>query len=249
MERALHIFTWFEKLPLSATPEERIIQFSQLVARAYALLAWFEGDGIRAQFWSWKDDKKQLRSLELQAILYKILLQNTREKLTDSQGQTPSREGIPQEQKANAITDYEKIPRKDRPTDRIENSHDPDVRTGNKSSTKRFTGDKCQHDGQALEMLVDRTIEIHDIKPLELTGDSHYGSISNRLAMQVKNIELRAPLPKTSNPTGLLPSDMFTYDEAICSVTCPAGNCTTTRHRTNQFGGFRFTFNVSVCKS
>jgi hypothetical protein len=268
LERTLHISTWFQKLPSSSTPEERVADFSQLVARAYALLTWFESDRIRTLFWTWEDSKTQLRSLELQAILYKILLQNTREKLAGSVGQEVTKEETSQDRTVVADTTYEKIPKKERPADRIENAHDPSVRSGNKSPTKRFTGDKCQvvqedgslviieiepipgneHDGQALEKMMETIIETHGIVPPELTGDSHYGSISNRLAMQEKHIELRAPVPKVTNPKGLLSMNEFTYDEESCSVMCPAGNVTTKRYREEKFGGFRFSFKLDVCK-
>lgn len=264
LKQTLNVSSWFKKLPASSTPEERGAQFSQLVARAYALLTWFESDGTHPFFWGWEDGKKQLRSLELQAILYKILLQNTRQKQAD-----PKEQGVSKDETSTANTAYEKIPKTERPADRIENAHDPDVRSGNKSPTKRFTGDKCQvvqednsqmivdiepipgneHDGQALERMVGKIIETHGIVPPEIVGDSHYGGASNRLAMQEKHLDLRAPIPNFVNTRGLLSNNVFTYDELSCSVTCPAGKSTTRRNRTEHPGGYRYIFKAAVCKS
>ncbi|CAK4848262.1 unnamed protein product, partial [Aphanomyces euteiches] len=264
LEKTLRVSSWFKRLPASLTPEQRIVAFSKLVARAYGLLTWLDSEAARPLFWKWEADKKQLRSLELQAILWTILQQNTRKNKTIPKEESPSKA---ENSDGDTPGDLEKIPRSERPLDRIENAHDPEMRSGNKTPTKRFFGDKIQvveedhshfilevqpipgneHDGQCLQEIVSRIIEIHEVTPIEMIGDSHYGSGSNRLALQENKITLIAPVPNFVNTRGLLSNNHFTYDEGKQNVTCPEGNTTSKRIRQKLLGGFQFKFASAVC--
>lgn len=68
---------WFVHLPSKASLEEKAAAMSILVIRAFTILGWFETDSTRSLFWLWKDPVQQLRSLELQAILYAYLSPTT----------------------------------------------------------------------------------------------------------------------------------------------------------------------------
>lgn len=255
VEQQLKISEWFKKLPKTATEEERFAAFSMLVARAYSLLAWFEGEAIRPGFWSWENKKQQLRSLELRAILYRILSENTEP--TDGSPDTPE-ENM-----------YQKIPRKKRPKKRIVNAHDPDVRLGFKSKSVCFEGDKiqvvqshqsglimemepipgCEHDGERVQEIIRRLNNIHGVKPSDLVGDSLYGTGANREGMLRDGITLHAPILPAPNPTKLLSSEHFTYDTEKMRVTCPEGQTTTkrTKHKTNN--GVDHTFPAQICNA
>jgi hypothetical protein len=273
MEKNLQVSAWFERLPASLTPEERLVAFSKLVARAYALLTWLDSEAIRPLFWQWDDDKKQLRSLELSDLVDPLAAKHPKKKKRIPKD-TKGYQRIPKEDNSSKAVnpdgttdDLEKIPRSERPLDRIENAHDPEMRSGNKTPTKRFFGDKIQvieeehshlilevrpipgneHDGHRLEEIVNRIIENHEFTPTEIVGDSHYGSGSNRVALQEKGITLRAPVPNFVNTRGHLSSDHFTYDEEQQSVTCLEGKKTSKRTRHNGHGGVRFTFSPVVC--
>jgi len=62
-------------LPSGATQKEWLPAFSKLVVQAYGLLGWLEKEPL---FWTWTQKEVQLKSLELQALLMQILLENTR---------------------------------------------------------------------------------------------------------------------------------------------------------------------------
>src|SRR5690606_14517688 len=50
------------KLPGNPTQEDIATSFSQLVVLAFGLLHWFEKESVRAVFWSWKAEDRQLAS-------------------------------------------------------------------------------------------------------------------------------------------------------------------------------------------
>jgi hypothetical protein len=211
---------WFEKIAYDSSPEEYVAAFSLLVARANSLLSWFENGSAHTQFWQWKNKKQQLRSLELQAILCQILLQNTR-----STG--------PDDSSSDTVS-YEKIPKKQRPKDRIVNAYNPDLRNGYKSSKLAFTGDKIQvveshatglileiepipgneHDGERLKELVMGVIDHHDVTPKLVSADSAYGYGQYRARLTDATFQLVAPIVPVANSAGLLHKDEFTYDES-----------------------------------
>jgi len=241
------------KLPPDATPEDFAVAFSQLVLMAYELLHWFESDSIRDLFWSWSYPERRLVSLEHQAILCQILMENV----------YPEDSNDPQ-------TPYKKIERKKRLKDRIGSAVDPEKRNGTKSKTVQFFGDKVQvvvsekngivlnaepiagnePDGERLQELVNVVIEEHSVKPAYVLGDSAYGYGVHRQALAKNGIQLVAPLKSVgANAKGLMSSDLFHYDPDAESVTCPQGQVTTHVHDMREESGKQYIFDKSQCKN
>lgn len=182
------------KLPASPKPEDVTASFSQLIVFAFGLLHWFEKETIRPLFWSWKDRERQLVSLERQAILFRILTENTMPENPDDSDGT-----------------YKKRPRKERPADRLLSSADPDARVAKKRSMT-FVGDKIQvvtsaahnlvllaepiacneADGERLQELVNTLRERHHLTPEAVVADSAYGYGSHRRAFAADGITLSA---------------------------------------------------------
>ncbi|MNQ81001.1 hypothetical protein D3C85_960000 [compost metagenome] len=172
LELDLRVLTY--KLPVNPTPEDSAALFSKLVVFSYGLLYWFEKATIRSIFWSWNNGERQLVSLERQAILFRILSENTEP-------------GHPDDPDGN----FKKRPRKERPADRLLSSVDPDARTARKRA-KTFVGDKIQvvtsathnlvllaepiacneADGEKLQVLVNTIRERHFVKPEAVVADS-----------------------------------------------------------------------------
>lgn len=241
------------KLPTDATPEDLGVAFSQLILMAYELLHWFEKEPIRDLFWSWSHPERRLDSLELQAILYQILMEN-----------------VYPEDPNDPKTPYKKIERKKRLKDRIGSAVDPEKRNGSKSKTSLFFGDKVQvmtsekngivlhaepiagnePDGDRLQELVNVVIEKHNVKPEVVLGDSAYGYGIHRQSLAEKNMQLVAPLKSVGvNVKGLMSSDLFLYDPDAASVTCPQGQVTTQHYEMREESGKQYTFKKSQCKN
>jgi Transposase DDE domain/Transposase domain (DUF772) len=241
------------KLPSDSTPADIQMFFSQLVVLAYHLLHWFESAVIRPLFWSWSDAKRQLTSLELQALLYRILTEN-----------------VQPEDPTDTNTPYKKLDRKDRPKDRILSAADPDVRTGAKTKTLIFTGDKVQvvtsarnglvlnaepiagneSDGERLLELVNQVRQCHQINPVAIIADSAYGFGRNRRGLANENLLLVAPLKNVAeNVTGLFSNIHFQYDAEKKSVTCPKGITTQKASpiKTHDKEGVQYKFEKAIC--
>lgn len=241
------------------TPEkDRLVLFSRLVVEAYSLLHWLESDKINPLFWTWGNAKQQLRCLELQAILYQILQENTK----------PVDPDKPEGTKSEPLQ-YRKLSKKEKPQDRIRNAYDSEIRCGYKSKSVKFTGDKVQivesrdnglildaepipgneWDGERAIPMVKRVMDCHGIKPKELIGDTSYGTGENRQKTQEMEILLIAPIQKSTNPTGLLDNDWFVYDAEEDQVTCPQGYSTSKKVRNNPSQGYQFKFEEHTCQA
>jgi hypothetical protein len=239
-------------LPTKPTPEDFNVAFNQLAVLAYGILHWFERDSVRSLFWTWSDPKRQLTSLELQALLCRILMENVHPK-DPNDPQTP----------------FKKIERKKRVKDRIGSVADPDMRNGAKTRSHLFFGDKIQivtssrhgmvlnaepipgneHDGERLLELLDAISSKHDVQPKYVLGDSAYGYGAHRRALTKENIQLVAPLKNVaSNPNGLMSSDKFRYDAQAQSVTCPQGEVTVKSTDLRAEKGMQFIFSKSQCR-
>lgn len=245
--------TWFERLPREASTEEQMAACSLLITQAHALLSWLEHGHAHQLFWQWTDKKQQLRALELQALLCLILQQNTR----------PLPDGTSPEKK------YEKMPKKERPTDRIVNAHFPDLRNGYKSAKQPFTGDKIQvvessdsgfileiepipgneHDGERLSELVASVIAHHETSPEWVTADAAYGHGRYRARVTDAPFELVAPIVDIANRSGLFEKDQFQYDEEQDKVTCPNGNTTYRKGRIHKEEGYQYFFKAKDCSN
>ncbi|WP_088074408.1 transposase [Litchfieldia alkalitelluris] len=245
--------------PLSdQIPEKRrLVLFSRLVVEAYSLLHWLENEKVKPIFWTWKKSKQQLRCLELQAILYQILQENT--KSIDQDKHEGAEQGQPQ---------YQELSKKEKPKDRIRSAYDPEIRSGYKSKSLKFTGDKIQvlesrenglvlniepipgneWDGERLGPMVKEMIGSYGIAPKQLIGDTAYGTGENRQKIQGMKILMTAPIQKYKNPTGLLESDWFVYDANLDEVICPQGYSTSKKVRNNVNQGNQFKFEAKTCQ-
>lgn len=242
--------TLSEKLPADATPEDFAVSFSRLVVFAYGVLHWFEKDGIRSLFWSWKESDRQLESLERQGILFRILTENTMLGNPDDPD--------------NA---FRKRPRKERPSDRLLSSVDPDARVATKR-TKKFFGDKIQvmtsannqivllaepiacnePDGQRLLEIINVVRDIHDVNPSAVAADSAYGYGRHRRKFAEEKMQFAAPLKGVSeNANGLFSNELFIYNDEEQTITCPGGNVTSKYQDKRELEGKQFKFRKSVC--
>uniref|UniRef100_UPI000478DD66 IS5/IS1182 family transposase n=3 Tax=Bacillus sp. UNC438CL73TsuS30 TaxID=1340434 RepID=UPI000478DD66 len=241
------------------TPEkDRLVLFSRLVVEAYSLLHWLESEWVKPVFWAWENAKQQLRCLELQAILYQILQENIKP-------MDPNKtEGIEKEP-----LKYQELSKKEKPQDRIRSAYDPEIRSGYKSKSLKFTGDKIQvlesrqhglilntepipgneWDGERLVPMVEEVVHRHGIVPKQVIGDTAYGTGENRQKIKEMQILLTAPIQKNSNPTGLLEPDWFVYDAKLDEVTCPLGNSTSKKVRNNPSQGYQYKFEANICKA
>jgi transposase len=132
-------------------------------------------------------------------------------------------------------------------TDRIISTVDPEMRHGRKSSARRFDGYKVHitealkselitgvavtagnsHDGAAAGPLVKDVTERMGSPPETLIGDSHYGSLDCRVALEEAGVEVIAKLPPAAHGTrSQFGKDRFEIDLENEQVTCPAGETT-----------------------
>ncbi|WP_281937262.1 transposase [Paenibacillus tyrfis] len=238
------------KLPADPTPEDVTATFSRLVVLAYGLLHWFEKETIRPIFWSWQDRDRQLASLERQAILFRILTENT----------MPGDPDDPNDA-------FRKRPRKDRPANQLLSSVDPDARVSKKRSIT-YRGDKIQvvmsaandmvlvaepiagneTDGDRLQELLDVVQQKHGVKPAIVVTDSAYGRGYHRRDLKIKGITFAAPLQGVSdNFTGLYSNENFSYDVEAGTVTCPAGQVTQKKSYNRKLEGTQYHFPKTTC--
>ena len=233
------------------TPEDLAVSFSRLVVLAFGLLHWFEQETVRSIFWSWQDRERQLASLERQAVLFRVLRENTMSGDSDDPDHT-----------------YRKIPRKERPANQLISSVDPDARVSVKRSTT-YRGDKIQvvmsadqgivllaepidgneQDGDRLMELLDAVQQQHDVQPAAVVADSAYGRGYHRRDLKTQGLVFASPLQNVNdNFTGLYSNDQFQYDAGAETITCPAGQTTRTKFMNKRLGGTQYRFQKSVCQ-
>lgn len=238
---------------LGPTPEPADFQvlFSNLVVLAFGVLHWFESETVRVHFWSWPDKKRQLASLEHQAILYRILTENV-------DPHDPSDPEAP----------YKKTDRKKRPQNRVVSAVDPDLRAGAKSKTVFFLGDKIQvvtsmqnnmvlnaepiagnePDGERLLELVHAVRKRQKVQPAAVVADSAYSFGRNRRKFIEHEAKLVAPLKSVGeNATGLFSNEQFTFCSDTKTVTCPAGQMTSSAGRNEKAEGTLYHFSKRTC--
>lgn len=237
----------------SKTPTvDVLLAYSKLVAQAYGLLQWFHNENIVPMLSEWKS---YARSQELQAILKRILEENSRPIDPDERKKT----GLPDE------IQFEKIPRNQRPKDRIESAVDPEVRTGWKGK-KKNTGYKIQnlcttdgvilnarvvsaieHDQDAVADMVGTIQHLFRQSPTALLGDAAYGHGRHRTQLAMQGIHVIAPVQETHNPQKLLPSSLFTYDANNDVYICPNGEQSVRKRHSPQNEGTQYHFAKKTC--
>jgi len=257
------------RLTSDATKSDRMLAFSKLVAQAYGLLQWFETEETTLLFNNGSSKKDQQKSLELQEILKRILEENSRPSGPDDDGKRPETDTDAEHAEHDPLPEmeFEKIPRKERPSNRIVSALDPEARVAKKRSTK-IIGYKIQnlcttsgvildaraipateHDRTAMVDMVKETTAFFRMLPSAVLGDTHYGHSEQRVALAALDIQVVAPVVKTQNPTGLLDISSFNYNREKDSYVCPEGKETVRKARNNKIDGSQYFFASEDCKS
>jgi hypothetical protein len=149
--------------------------------------------------------------------------------------------------------------------DRVISTVDVEARHGHKSANRHFDGYKAHiaidpdseliaeivatpantPDRDAAVKLVVSETEEND-KPVIL-GDSAYADGATRTALADKGFTVMAKCPPIRNATGGFTKDRFVIDLEQRTVTCPAGQVATIRHRSDGSGIARFSPHCGPC--
>jgi len=149
--------------------------------------------------------------------------------------------------------------------DRLLSVHDPEMRHGRKSASKRFDGHKAAvavdtdeplivvvevlagnaPDAEGALKLVEQAEANTGCAVEETMGDCAYGGGETRQAFADAGRTLIAKVPSPSNQ-GSFPKTAFTLDLDARSATCPAGQ-TTQDFKSSPTGGGTFRFAVELC--
>jgi transposase len=149
--------------------------------------------------------------------------------------------------------------------DRLLSVHDPEMRHGRKSASKRFDGYKAAvavdtdeplitavavlagnaPDAEGALDLVEQTEANTGCAVDETMGDCAYGSGETRQAFVDAGRTLVAKVPNPSNQ-GCFPKTAFVLDLEATSATCPAGQ-TTQDFTSRPTGGGQFRFAATIC--
>jgi transposase len=149
--------------------------------------------------------------------------------------------------------------------DRLLSVHDPELRHGRKSASKRFNGYKAAivvdtdeplilavdvlagnaPDAEGALDLVEQTEANTGCAVEETMGDCAYGSGETRQAFAEAGRTIVAKVPNPSNQ-GCFPKTAFVLDLEAMRATCPAGH-TTQDFKSSPTGGGQFRFPATVC--
>jgi hypothetical protein len=149
--------------------------------------------------------------------------------------------------------------------DRLLSVHDPEMRHGRKSASKRFNGHKAAivvdtdepiitavavlagnaPDAEGALELIAQTEANTGCTVDEAMGDCAYGSGETRQTFAEAGRTIVAKVPNPSNQ-GCFPKTAFVLDLEATSATCPAGQ-TTQDFKPSPTGGGQFRFAASVC--
>lgn len=310
--QSLQLDAMMTRLNAQSSSSEQMLAFSKLVAQAYGLLHWFENDNVIPLLEKWRNYNV---SQELQAILRRVLAENSRPHDTngesgteepesirgasdDKQDPVPTQDEASEQQPPVAVSDaiaaespstpasassdvmggpsadqvtssevlYEKIPRKERPSDRIENVFVPDARTGVKKKSTVIIGFKVQnlctdcgiilnaqavpaneHDRDAMAEMVATVHDFFRVKPQELLGDTAYGHGKQRVALASQGVRIVAPVQESTNPTNLFNISSFTYDPDRDLFTCPNGAESIKKYVNDKLEGSQYYFGKENC--
>ena len=164
------------------------------------------------------------------------------------------------------LKDYVKVKddkikeRKKKGKGRIVSPADPDVRLGAKSNTKIWAGYKVHNmmtENRFITSLITTPANVTDDKelvplyeqqenkPQTVVGDGLFGTGENRVAFKERNCELIAPVRSQENRTGKFPKSKFSWDEG--TVTCPAGETTSTCTDSKEAQSLVYRFSKDVC--
>jgi transposase len=149
--------------------------------------------------------------------------------------------------------------------DRLLSVHDPEMRHGRKSASKRFDGHKAAvavdtdeplivavevlagnaPDAEGALELVEQAEANTGCEVEETMGDCAYGSGETRQVFADAGRTIVAKVPASTNQ-GCFPKTAFVLDLEATSATCPAGQ-TTQDFRPSSAGGGQFRFDAAVC--
>jgi transposase len=89
-------------------------------------------------------------------------------------------------------------------------------------------------DNRMLHPMAQAAKQVLGAEKLRAIADAGYANAAHAAACEAEAIEPAVPIPKTTNPRGdFFPADVFVYDAASDSYTCPAGR-KLLRHGTNE---------------
>src|SRR5208337_4136823 len=152
--------------------------------------------------------------------------------------------------------------------DRVASVHDPEMRHGRKSASKRFNGHKAAvavdlesqlivavevlagnagDQEKALE-LVQQSERVTGAEVEETVGDCAYGGGLTRRAFADEKRVLTAKVPVASNG-GRFPKTEFAIDLVKMEVRCPAGQTTHDYRSAGEGQGGRFVFAAATCQA
>src|SRR5712692_4436251 len=151
---------------------------------------------------------------------------------------------------------------------RVISVHDPEMRHGRKSASKRFNGHKA---AVAVEMesqlitgvevlagnagdqekalaLVHQSERVLDASVEETVGDCAYGGGPTRKAFAEAQRRLTAKVPSSHN-RDCFPKSAFAIDLERMDVRCPAGHTTTEYQSSGEHRGGRLVFAAATCQA
>ena len=80
-----------------------------------------------------------------------------------------------------------------------------------------------------------------------MIGDAAYGSVANLRDAKAQGYQLVAAIKPAPNPRGCWSRDRFQFDPEAKSLSCPAGQCTTTAFPAPKGEGLVFRFQTHQC--
>lgn len=262
------------KLKNTMSKKKRSLAYSKLIVLSYGLVAWMTRLSQDNQS-PWNSEDERQKSEAHCEVLLRILRENTTEAPHDDPG--PDNKTQEKESPNGSVNEsidtedeqlkYVELSKNEKPTDRIVNVFDPELRVGSKSVHQRFIGDKVQvveswkhklvllaepivgnePDGKALFSLVQSIIEEFQKTPSEVLADKGYSWGSNHEKFHSKNLRLTTPFPKSVNPAGKIPNREFKYSPEEKKVTCPAGHTTSSYSYIKASEGTQYKFPKETC--
>ncbi|GAA0379627.1 transposase [Bacillus horti] len=258
--------TMYTRFPRNASDAEAMLAFSKLVAQAYGLLQWFQLEEAHTLFVQELKEGTRRTSEQLQQTLLQILEQNSR-LLPPDDDPSDHASDIKNRETDDEVT-FEKIPRAQRPKDRVMSTIDPDARVGKKNKSTVIKGYKvqnlCTASGVILNMAVipanehDREAMIPMIRdvqgflyqtPTAVLGDALYGHGKQRAQLAQGGISVVAPVPPANNPTQLYDASEFQYDPEEDHYLCPGGQISQQKRRISQKEGWQYYFANRDCQT
>lgn len=278
-------------LPAEPTASERLLAFSKMVAQAHALLYFFETKPAIDLFDGEQHTAARQCSETYRALLKRVLEENSRPVQPnasndpngpggtggvtgaaeptngDGTAETANSTQAAQRVSGEAALQHERIPRSQRPKDRICNVKHPDVRVGRKNAKTIIVGFKVQnlctssevvlgtrlipsieHDRTAMADMVRTILSFFKQGPQAILGDTSYGHGRQRAQLMEMGIRAIAPVPATKNPTGLFDISRFTYHAELNAFSCPNGKRTIRNNHNTNLEGTQYFFGKKNCE-